>query len=132
MKHQTEGGLGGRVVAHLTFMQDCLRSGIQIQVSRLGKEICLYIGPFSQFLHDSKLCLGLNTPTSRSRLEPLCLGIVSVSSHLHRTSKFKLRTITKKSLFSTQIVRLPKYFCREYRFCLFLNYINCLTLALKM
>ena len=58
------------------------------------------------------------TPMSRSRLrlETLNVSVSSRSrhytSHLHRTSKFKLRSITKKSLFSSEILRLKKYLCR--------------------
>jgi len=52
MKHQT-GGLGDRVVAYLTFMPGCRRSGGSIPGGE--KEICLCIGLFSLFLH-LKLC----------------------------------------------------------------------------
>jgi len=54
----------------------------------------------------SRSRLGLNAPTSRSRL---------LTSRLHRTSKFKLRTITVENR----------------HLCLFLNYELFNTMAIK-
>jgi len=101
------------------------RQGCSLGLERLGLVSIPSLQSLGLDAPTSRFRLGLETLTSRSRL-----GFLVFTSRLHRTSKFKLRTITIK--FSTEILGLPNYISVENRhFCLFLNYEMFNTIAIK-